>query len=105
MSEEKKEVINFGRQELDPSEAENYSKKIEKARSLEVTAVIESLRHNQFDTVLGSLDFDDKGDLVALIPALYVWRHQGPYLPLEPAQMPRPGRRDRPAERSAVERH
>ena len=45
-----------------------------KAGSLELPAMIASLRRHQFDTVLGSIDFDDKGDLTVQNPAWYVWR-------------------------------
>jgi branched-chain amino acid transport system substrate-binding protein len=50
--------------------------------SLELQAVIASLREHRFDTVLGSIDFDEKGDLTVQSPAWYVWRGGG-YMPLE----------------------
>jgi branched-chain amino acid transport system substrate-binding protein len=53
-----------------------------KADSLELDAMIASLRANRFDTVLGPIDFDAKGDLTVQNPALYVWR-DGTYVPLE----------------------
>ena len=46
--------------------------------------MIASLREHQFDTVLGAIDFDDKGDLTVQKPAWYVWR-DGTYVPLEPS--------------------
>jgi branched-chain amino acid transport system substrate-binding protein len=54
-----------------------------KAGSLDLQAMIAALRQQQFDTVLGPLDFDDKGDLTVQNPVWYVWRG-GTYLPLEP---------------------
>ncbi|TKD37079.1 MAG: branched-chain amino acid ABC transporter substrate-binding protein, partial [Mesorhizobium sp.] len=45
-------------------------------------AVIASLRSNQFDTVLGRMDFDDKGDLTVQSWVWYVWKG-GEYVPLE----------------------
>jgi branched-chain amino acid transport system substrate-binding protein len=55
-----------------------------KAGSLEIEAMITSLREHQFDTVLGPIDFDDKGDLAVQNPVWYVWRG-GTYMPLEHA--------------------
>jgi hypothetical protein len=53
-----------------------------KAGSLALQAIIASLRQGQFDTVLGPIDFDDKGDLTVQNPVWYVWR-DGTYVPLE----------------------
>jgi branched-chain amino acid transport system substrate-binding protein len=53
-----------------------------KAGSLELPAIVASLRQNQFDTVLGPIDFDEKGDLTVQNPVWYVWRG-GTYMPLE----------------------
>ena len=50
--------------------------------SLELQAMIAALRQHQFDTVLGPIDFDDKGDLTVQNPVWYVWR-AGTYVPLE----------------------
>ncbi|HSA79424.1 MAG TPA: branched-chain amino acid ABC transporter substrate-binding protein [Geminicoccaceae bacterium] len=54
----------------------------EKAGSLELQSVIAALRAHQFDTVLGPIAFDDKGDLAVQNPVWYVWRG-GSYAPLE----------------------
>jgi branched-chain amino acid transport system substrate-binding protein len=54
----------------------------ERTGSLELPAVIESLRGHQFETVLGSIDFDGKGDVTTQSPIWYVWRG-GEYMPLE----------------------
>jgi branched-chain amino acid transport system substrate-binding protein len=55
----------------------------DKANSLELPAMIASLRQNQFDTVLGPIDFDEKGDVTTQTPIWHVWRG-GTYVPLEP---------------------
>jgi branched-chain amino acid transport system substrate-binding protein len=59
-----------------------WAQAVEKAGSLELQAMIASLRQHRFDTVLGPLDFDDKGDLTVQNPVWYVWR-DGTYAPLE----------------------
>jgi branched-chain amino acid transport system substrate-binding protein len=59
-----------------------WAQAAEKAGSLELDAMIASLRQNQFDTVLGPIEFDDKGDLTVQNLVWYVWRGDG-YVPLE----------------------
>jgi branched-chain amino acid transport system substrate-binding protein len=59
-----------------------WAQAIEKAGSLELHAVIASLRSHQFDTVVGRIGFDDKGDLSAYSPIWYLWKG-GAYVPLE----------------------
>jgi branched-chain amino acid transport system substrate-binding protein len=61
-----------------------WAQAAEKAGPLELQAMIPSLRRNQFDTVLGPIAFDEKGDLAVQNPVLYVWRG-GTYAPLEPS--------------------
>jgi branched-chain amino acid transport system substrate-binding protein len=53
-----------------------------KAGSLELHAMIASLRQHQFDTVLGPIDFDNKGDVTTQRAIWYVWRG-GTYVPLK----------------------
>ena len=60
-----------------------WAQAAEKAGSLELPAMIASLREHQFDTVLGPIDFDEKGDLTVQSPAWYVWHADGTYVPLE----------------------
>ena len=60
-----------------------WAQAAEKAGSLELPAMIAALRQHQFDTVLGPIDFDDKGDLAVQNPVLYVWHADGTYVPLE----------------------
>ena len=61
-----------------------WAQAAEKASSLELPAMIASLREHQFDTVLGPIDFDEKGDLAIQNPVWWVWRG-GEYMPLEHA--------------------
>ena len=44
--------------------------------------MIAALRSTEFDTVLGPIDFDDKGDLTIQSWVWYVWRG-GEYVPVE----------------------
>jgi branched-chain amino acid transport system substrate-binding protein len=60
-----------------------WAQAAEQAGSLELQAMIASLRQHQFDTVLGSIDFDEKGDLAVQNPIWWIWRG-GTYMPLEP---------------------
>jgi branched-chain amino acid transport system substrate-binding protein len=62
-----------------------WAQAAEQAGSLELQAMIASLREHQFDTVLGAIEFDEKGDLTVQNPAWYVWRG-GTYVPLEAAE-------------------
>jgi branched-chain amino acid transport system substrate-binding protein len=61
-----------------------WAQAAEKSGSLDLDAMIASLRKHQFDTVLGPIDFDEKGDLTVQNPVWYVWRG-GKYMPLEPS--------------------
>jgi branched-chain amino acid transport system substrate-binding protein len=59
-----------------------WAQAAEKAASLDLPAMIASLRQHKFDTVLGPIAFDDKGDLTVQNPVWYVWKG-GTYVPLE----------------------
>jgi branched-chain amino acid transport system substrate-binding protein len=59
-----------------------WAQAVEKANSLELQAVIASLRTHQFDTVLGRISFDGKGDLTAQSWIWYIWKG-GKYVPVE----------------------
>jgi branched-chain amino acid transport system substrate-binding protein len=59
-----------------------WAQAAQKAGSLELQAMISALREHRFDTVLGLIDFDEKGDLAVQNPVWYVWR-DGTYVPLE----------------------
>jgi branched-chain amino acid transport system substrate-binding protein len=60
-----------------------WAQAVEKAGSLELEPMIAALREHQFDTVVGPIDFDEKGDLAVQNPIWWVWRG-GTYVPLEP---------------------
>jgi branched-chain amino acid transport system substrate-binding protein len=60
-----------------------WAQAAEKVGSLELEPMIAALREHQFDTVLGPIDFDDKGDLTVQNPVWYVWHADGTYMPLE----------------------
>ena len=55
-----------------------WAQAAEKAGSLELPAMIASLREHQFDTVLGAIDFDEKGDVTTQTPVWYVWHGTAP---------------------------
>jgi branched-chain amino acid transport system substrate-binding protein len=59
-----------------------WAEAAEKAGSLKLEAMIASLRQHQFDTVLGPIAFDSKGDIPGRKPVWYVWR-ASKYMPLE----------------------
>ncbi|TIO47106.1 MAG: branched-chain amino acid ABC transporter substrate-binding protein [Mesorhizobium sp.] len=59
-----------------------WAQAVARAGSLEVKALIASLRDNQFSTILGRVDFDDKGDLTHQSSIWYVWKG-GEYVPVE----------------------
>lgn len=59
-----------------------WGQAVKEAGSLELRKVITSLRTHQFDTVLGRIDFDDKGDLTVQSWVWYIWK-DGEYVPLE----------------------
>jgi branched-chain amino acid transport system substrate-binding protein len=60
-----------------------WAQAAEQASSLEPHAMIASLRQHQFDTVLGPIAFDEKGDLTVQNLVWYVWHADGTYTPLE----------------------
>jgi branched-chain amino acid transport system substrate-binding protein len=66
---------------------EVWAQAVEKAGTIEPKAVAEALRAHQFDTVLGTIGFDEKGDVYGFEPFVwYVWR-EGNYAPAEPRKL------------------
>jgi branched-chain amino acid transport system substrate-binding protein len=59
-----------------------WAEAVNKAATLEPKAVIASLHDHQFNTVLGRINFDEKGDLTTQSWTWYVWKG-GAYVPLE----------------------
>lgn len=51
-----------------------WAQAVEKAGTTETAKVAETLRANQFETVLGKLGFDEKGDVTAPGYVVYVWK-------------------------------
>jgi branched-chain amino acid transport system substrate-binding protein len=61
-----------------------WAQAVEAAGSLDLNAVTLAMRSRQFDTVLGRIGFDEKGDVTGFEPwQWYVWQADGTYLPLE----------------------
>ena len=50
-----------------------WAQAVEKAGSTDLDAVVEQLHGNQFDTVLGPIAFDDKGDVKGAAYVMYEW--------------------------------
>ncbi len=63
---------------------QTYVQAIQMVDSLEIEAVVTALRANQFDTVLGNIGFDEKGDVTAPGYVVYVWAADGSYDYLNP---------------------
>jgi branched-chain amino acid transport system substrate-binding protein len=51
-----------------------WAQAVEQAGSTDLDAVIEALHGNQFETVLGTTSFDDKGDAIGPNYVMYEWR-------------------------------
>jgi branched-chain amino acid transport system substrate-binding protein len=63
-----------------------WAQAVEAAGSLDLGAVTEAMHSRQFDTVLGRIGFDEKGDITGFEPwQWYVWQADGTYVPLEPS--------------------
>ena len=64
-----------------------WAQAVEKAGTVEPKAVAAALRAHQFDTVLGTIGFDEKGDVYGYEPFVwYVWR-EGNYEPVNPGEL------------------
>jgi len=61
-----------------------WAQAVEVARALDLGAVTDAMHSRQFDTVLGRIGFDAKGDVRGFDPwQWYVWQADGTYVPLE----------------------
>ena len=61
-----------------------WAQAVAAAGSLDLGAVIDVMHSRQFDTVLGQIGFDAKGDVTGFEPwGWYVWHADATYLPLE----------------------
>jgi branched-chain amino acid transport system substrate-binding protein len=66
-----------------------WGQAVEEAGTLELDAVIRSLRSNEFDTIYGRIGFDEKGDVTGYQPfAWYIWK-DGDYAPVDPDKLAR----------------
>jgi branched-chain amino acid transport system substrate-binding protein len=64
-----------------------WAQAVEKAGTIEPKAVAAALRAHTFDTVLGTIGFDAKGDVHGYEPFVwYVWQ-EGNYAPVEPGKL------------------
>ena len=61
-----------------------WAQAVEAVGSLELDKVTETMHSRHFDTVLGRIGFDEKGDVTGFDPwQWYVWQADGTYVPLE----------------------
>jgi branched-chain amino acid transport system substrate-binding protein len=51
-----------------------WAQAVEKAGKTDTGAVADALRANQFETVLGNIGFDEKGDVTAPGYVFYIWK-------------------------------
>jgi branched-chain amino acid transport system substrate-binding protein len=66
---------------------EVWAQAVEQAGTVEPKAVAEALHDHQFDTVLGRIGFDQKGDVYGYEPFVwYVWQN-GDYAQVDPAKL------------------
>jgi branched-chain amino acid transport system substrate-binding protein len=82
-SEAAREVVDkFRAQDFEPlgytlygyGAVQVWAQAVEKAGSLELDAVVKTLRSDEFDTVLGRISFDEKGDVTASGYVWHVWK-------------------------------
>jgi branched-chain amino acid transport system substrate-binding protein len=60
-----------------------WAQAVEAAGSLDLGQVTHAMHHGQFDTVLGRIGFDGKGDVTGFDPwQWFVWQADGTYVPL-----------------------
>lgn len=59
-----------------------WSQAVKKAGSLDLSKVIAALHSNTFETVLGEIAFDEKGDVTTTSFVWYEWR-EGKYIPVK----------------------
>jgi branched-chain amino acid transport system substrate-binding protein len=63
-----------------------WAQAVEKAGRVEPKAVAEALRAHEYDTILGTIGFDEKGDVYGYEPFVwYVWQ-VGNYAQVDPAE-------------------
>jgi branched-chain amino acid transport system substrate-binding protein len=61
-----------------------WAQAVTAAGSLDLDRVLIAMHSHQFDTVLGRIGFDEKGDVTGFEPwEWYVWQADGTYVPLK----------------------
>ncbi|HEX6115127.1 MAG TPA: branched-chain amino acid ABC transporter substrate-binding protein [Geminicoccaceae bacterium] len=61
-----------------------WAQAVETAGSLDLDAVMDAMHSHEFDTVLGRIGFDERGDVTGFEPwGWFVWQADGTYVPLE----------------------
>jgi branched-chain amino acid transport system substrate-binding protein len=64
-----------------------WAQAVEAAGSLDLDAVTEVMHGREFNTVLGRIGFNEKGDVTGFNPwQWFIWQADGTYVPLEEAQ-------------------
>ena len=66
---------------------EVWAQAVEKAGTFETEAVAEALRSHEFDTVLGTIGFDDKGDVTGYDTFIWHQWQDGDYVPVDPGKL------------------
>ncbi len=64
-----------------------WAQAVEHARTFETKAVAEALRSHEFDTVLGRIGFDEKGDVTGYDTFVWYQWQGGGYAPIEPGKV------------------
>ena len=60
-----------------------WARAVEEVGSLDLAAVVKAMHGSRFDTVLGQIGFDERGDVTGFEPwQWYVWRADGTYVPV-----------------------
>jgi branched-chain amino acid transport system substrate-binding protein len=54
-----------------------WAQAVKAAGALDLGAVLAAMHGRQFDTVLGPIGFDEKGDVTLQSPVVYVWHADG----------------------------
>jgi branched-chain amino acid transport system substrate-binding protein len=90
-------VARFGAEGFEPlgttlyayAAVQIWAQAAEAAGSLDLEAVTAVMHSRQFDTVLGKIGFDEKGDVTGFEPwQWFVWQADGTYVPLEQQRKP-----------------
>jgi branched-chain amino acid transport system substrate-binding protein len=64
-----------------------WAQAVEKAKTLDPKKVAETIRAGKWNTVLGTIGYDKKGDITALDYVWYIWKKDGTYAEVPPGQI------------------